>query len=99
MIRNYEVTGPVFLKLGPNGHLLGNGELLGMPDECLFLLPGPERANGQHPPAPLATVLTAIGRKLEPGFDGPPCMACGGITVRTGTCFTCIGCGLAGGCG
>lgn len=31
--------------------------------------------------------------------DGGICFACGGITVRTGTCTTCTECGTSGGCG
>jgi hypothetical protein len=31
--------------------------------------------------------------------DGGICFACGGMTVRTGTCTTCTGCGETGGCG
>jgi ribonucleoside-diphosphate reductase alpha chain len=30
---------------------------------------------------------------------GPPCGRCGGSTIKTGTCFTCINCGQNGGCG
>lgn len=33
------------------------------------------------------------------GVDGPTCMDCGGMTQRTGTCYTCIGCGSTTGCG
>jgi hypothetical protein len=31
--------------------------------------------------------------------DGGTCFACGGLTVRTGTCTTCTQCGETGGCG
>lgn len=31
--------------------------------------------------------------------DGGTCFKCGSITVRTGTCTTCINCGETGGCG
>ncbi len=31
--------------------------------------------------------------------DGGTCFACGGMTVRTGTCTTCTSCGETGGCG
>lgn len=30
---------------------------------------------------------------------GPPCGRCGGSTIKTGTCFTCVNCGQNGGCG
>ena len=32
-------------------------------------------------------------------LDGPPCPDCGTIMVPTGSCYTCPGCGAAGGCG
>jgi ribonucleoside-diphosphate reductase alpha chain len=33
-------------------------------------------------------------------LPGPPCKACGGITTRTGNCYTCLECGeSSGGCG
>ncbi len=33
-------------------------------------------------------------------LTGPPCKYCGGMTVRTGSCYTCIECGEStGGCG
>lgn len=36
----------------------------------------------------------------NPGLpDGGICFRCGGMTVRTGTCTTCTGCGETGGCG
>lgn len=31
--------------------------------------------------------------------DGGICFACGGLTVRTGTCTTCTTCATTGGCG
>jgi hypothetical protein len=31
--------------------------------------------------------------------DGGICYACGGLTVRTGSCTTCTTCGTSGGCG
>lgn len=30
--------------------------------------------------------------------DGGVCFACGGLTVRTGTCTTCVSCFLSSGC-
>ena len=30
--------------------------------------------------------------------DAPPCHACGSITTRTGTCYTCMSCGTSSGC-
>lgn len=39
-------------------------------------------------------------KKLSGSSDsGPPCANCGGDTVKTGSCFTCINCGINGGCG
>lgn len=39
--------------------------------------------------------------QMRSGFsaDGGTCHACGGMTVRTGTCTTCTNCGETGGCG
>lgn len=33
------------------------------------------------------------------GLAGETCHECGGIMVRTGTCYTCTVCGETGGCG
>ena len=36
------------------------------------------------------------GRELS----GPPCKKCGGMTIRTGSCYSCVECGeTSGGCG
>jgi hypothetical protein len=34
-----------------------------------------------------------------PRSSGNACHVCGGITVQTGSCTTCTGCGTTGGCG
>lgn len=34
-----------------------------------------------------------------PVTSGNTCATCGGMTVQTGTCHTCIECGTSGGCG
>jgi hypothetical protein len=31
--------------------------------------------------------------------SNPPCASCGGLTIRTGTCYTCTTCGTSEGCG
>ena len=31
--------------------------------------------------------------------DSPPCSNCGAITVRSGSCYTCVQCGTSSGCG
>lgn len=33
----------------------------------------------------------------QPG-EGPPCMTCGGITMRAGSCYCCTSCGTTTGC-
>jgi ribonucleoside-diphosphate reductase alpha chain len=30
--------------------------------------------------------------------DAPACKSCGNITVRSGTCYTCLTCGTTSGC-
>lgn len=37
--------------------------------------------------------------KAVPVSSGNSCFACGGMTVRTGSCETCTTCGTSGGCG
>lgn len=38
-------------------------------------------------------------KNIKSELLGPPCKYCGGITIRTGTCYTCIQCGEStGGC-
>ncbi|GBD34593.1 Vitamin B12-dependent ribonucleotide reductase [bacterium HR35] len=32
-------------------------------------------------------------------ISGPPCVHCGGITIKTGACYTCISCGETTSCG
>jgi ribonucleoside-diphosphate reductase alpha chain len=32
-------------------------------------------------------------------YDGPPCINCGSLTQRSGSCFTCCSCGETTGCG
>ncbi|GIW67325.1 MAG: hypothetical protein KatS3mg096_193 [Candidatus Parcubacteria bacterium] len=37
--------------------------------------------------------------KTENNLSGPPCKYCGGMTTRTGSCYTCLECGeTSGGC-
>lgn len=31
--------------------------------------------------------------------DAPPCSSCGSITVRAGSCYSCLNCGGTSGCG
>jgi len=40
-----------------------------------------------------------LGEKHESISDGPPCANCGGLTIRSGSCSTCQGCGSTTGCG
>jgi hypothetical protein len=38
--------------------------------------------------------------KENNNLAGPPCKYCGGMTTRTGSCYTCLECGeSSGGCG
>lgn len=39
---------------------------------------------------------TALGKKT--GHDGPPCMKCGDMTARSGSCYVCKSCGTTTGC-
>lgn len=63
-------------------------------------------ADGRH--AEAEAVLAPFHMRFEPqvvqqgklvGLDGPTCADCGGLTQRTGTCYTCVECGTTGGCG
>ena len=47
------------------------------------------------------TLPLEIKKTSNNGIDsGPPCKYCGGMTTRTGTCYTCLECGeSSGGCG
>ena len=47
-----------------------------------------ENGNGNSTMPPAATK-----------YDGSPCIYCGGITQRNGTCEVCISCGTTTGCG
>lgn len=42
------------------------------------------------------TSSTALAKRMG---DSPPCDRCGGMTIRTGACWTCTNCGTGGGCG
>ena len=46
-----------------------------------------------HPPAQKFTGFTP-----KKSLDAPPCIHCGGITQRAGSCFLCAGCGSTTGC-
>ena len=76
-------------------------------------LEGPAEANGHDtgsapkptPIAPAATFetkpLDAFGEKERGGLtseDAPSCHICGGIMVRSGTCYACTICGATSGC-
>jgi ribonucleoside-diphosphate reductase alpha chain len=47
------------------------------------------------------TLPLEIKKTSNNGIDsGPPCKYCGGMTTRTGSCYTCLECGeSSGGCG
>jgi ribonucleoside-diphosphate reductase alpha chain len=48
---------------------------------------------------------TLFEKKNNPGLNhlkdisGPPCIHCGGITIKTGSCYTCTSCGETTSCG
>lgn len=44
-------------------------------------------------------VQRLTGREAKPTWSGDACHECGGLTTRTGTCYTCTSCGAQGGCG
>jgi ribonucleoside-diphosphate reductase alpha chain len=51
----------------------------------------------EHPKL-IETNLTLV--KENNNLAGPPCKYCGGMTTRTGSCYTCLECGeSSGGCG
>jgi ribonucleoside-diphosphate reductase alpha chain len=45
-----------------------------------------------------ATTENKVIKSATKTFDGPPCPTCGQITHRSGACYMCNSCGLAGGC-
>jgi ribonucleoside-diphosphate reductase alpha chain len=70
-------------------------------DEELFTL-GLKRP-GKEELLPLKSHPTLFVDKQEKSgkeLSGPPCQYCGGLTVRSGSCYTCTECGeTSGGCG
>jgi len=42
---------------------------------------------------------TGNGARLDTGIDNPPCMLCGALMTRNGTCYNCPVCGGTSGCG
>lgn len=42
--------------------------------------------------------LPSVPKPTKITLDGPPCMDCGGLTQRIGSCFTCTSCGSTNGC-
>lgn len=38
-------------------------------------------------------------RPARPVITGNTCLDCGGMMIRTGTCYTCTECATTGGCG
>jgi ribonucleoside-diphosphate reductase alpha chain len=65
-----------------------------------------EKAILKEHPKLIATNLTLVKEnnnlaRLDSGrLVGPPCKYCGGMTTRTGSCYTCLECGeSSGGCG
>ena len=50
---------------------------------------------------PLGNVLVespAVTEGFQNQLDAPPCVACGSIMVRSGSCFRCMNCGETSGC-
>jgi ribonucleoside-diphosphate reductase alpha chain len=39
-----------------------------------------------------------VAEEVQQTYDGPPCLTCGQITQRSGSCYLCLSCGLNGGC-
>jgi ribonucleoside-diphosphate reductase alpha chain len=50
-------------------------------------------AGGELTPGPISDSLF-----LYDIGDAPPCVACGGLTKPSGTCYTCLNCGQTSGC-
>jgi ribonucleoside-diphosphate reductase alpha chain len=66
--------------------------------------PGNGGANvAPSPPQPATAALTdepPVLPAVRQGLDlGPACQQCGGMMQRTGSCYTCSGCGFNTGCG
>jgi ribonucleoside-diphosphate reductase alpha chain len=50
---------------------------------------------------PAGTVRKEVSQlavAMKASGDGPPCSACGTITVRSGACYKCVNCGTSQGC-
>jgi ribonucleoside-diphosphate reductase alpha chain len=44
-------------------------------------------------------VKQVVKANMPPSMgDAPACKSCGNITVRSGTCYTCLTCGTTSGC-
>ena len=43
------------------------------------------------------TIMSDNAKKLQD--DAPPCLNCGWIMIRCGTCYRCDNCGTTSGCG
>ncbi len=50
--------------------------------------------NGHAEPTPVSAKFAAIQNQE----DAPPCMTCGSIMVRSGSCYKCVNCGSTSGC-
>lgn len=59
-----------------------------------------ETAAGQKPELyALVPSYKAIEKKEpQPDSSNPPCVDCGGLTTRAGSCFLCSNCGATSGC-
>jgi ribonucleoside-diphosphate reductase alpha chain len=62
--------------------------------ESKNLFDTPLLQSDQGPPADPAKALTEIVQ-ME---DAPPCLNCGSLMVRSGTCYRCMTCGSTSGC-
>jgi ribonucleoside-diphosphate reductase alpha chain len=59
-----------------------------------------EGGGSQAPTAALTDTPPVIPAKLGGSLElGPACDQCGGMMQRTGSCYTCTGCGNNTGCG
>jgi ribonucleoside-diphosphate reductase alpha chain len=58
----------------------------------LFELPKPAQ-----PQREVTSVVEGLGQVVELG-DAPPCLFCGSLMVRNGSCYRCMTCGSTSGC-
>jgi ribonucleoside-diphosphate reductase alpha chain len=65
----------------------------------LFVTTAATSANAGE--APNQTPRNGVSALLKDAYevgDAPPCLTCGALMVRDGSCYKCVNCGGTGGC-